>query len=454
MGPMECVFSLLNYTILADNEHRFRWAVCQLDALGKCRSRAVLRKALTTLPPTLDQTYDRILSAISETDSNYAISILKWLAFAVRPLSVDEIAEVVAIDVKGKPLFDREEALEDPMDILSICSSLVTITEDETDETSGSVVLAHYSVKEYLVSDRIWRSPVACYGIREIECQDFIAKSCLGYLLQFRESESVDRHTVKEYKLAYYCAKYWMKHAQGTREQTEGFVPAALELLSHREAYMNWLLIYDPDNPWLFFKDKTRIGSTIPPLYYVSINGLGKIVEHLLCKGVDVNAQGGRHGNAIQAASLGGHEQVVKLLLKNGADVNAQGGNYGSALEAASWKGYKAVVKLLLDEGAEVNAQGGDYGNALHAASWRGHEQVIELLLSHGAHVNAQFKDYGTALYTASRKGYEAVVKLLLDNGADPNAQGGYYGNALEAALSEGHEAVVKLLVAKGAKSL
>ena len=40
----------------------------------------------------------------------------------------------------------------------------------------------------------------------------------------------------------------------------------------------------------------------------------------LLEKGADVNAQGGRFGNALQAASAGGHDKVVQMLLENGAN--------------------------------------------------------------------------------------------------------------------------------------
>jgi hypothetical protein len=39
----------------------------------------------------------------------------------------------------------------------------------------------------------------------------------------------------------------------------------------------------------------------------------------LLDAGAEVNAQGGRYGNTLQAASGGGHEKVVQILLEKGA---------------------------------------------------------------------------------------------------------------------------------------
>jgi Ankyrin repeats (many copies) len=40
---------------------------------------------------------------------------------------------------------------------------------------------------------------------------------------------------------------------------------------------------------------------------------------------------------------------VVELLLGKDADVNAQGENYGNALQAASYNGHEKVVELLLN---------------------------------------------------------------------------------------------------------
>lgn len=43
---------------------------------------------------------------------------------------------------------------------------------------------------------------------------------------------------------------------------------------------------------------------------------------------------------------------MVQLLLDKNADVNAQGGRYGNALQAALVRGHKEVVQLLQTAGA------------------------------------------------------------------------------------------------------
>jgi ankyrin repeat protein len=48
-----------------------------------------------------------------------------------------------------------------------------------------------------------------------------------------------------------------------------------------------------------------------------------------------------------------GYKQIVELLLVKGANVNAQGGDYGNALQAASAEGHKQIAELLLAKGAE-----------------------------------------------------------------------------------------------------
>ncbi|KAI1567422.1 Ank-2 multi-domain protein [Pyrenophora tritici-repentis] len=414
----------------------------------------MLRKSLASLPRTLDQTYDRILSTISEEYSKYAMRILQWLTFSARPLSVEEIAEVVAIDVARDPAFDRDEVLEDPLEVLDICSSLVTITKNEADgrlrPAQQIIALAHYSVQEYLVSDRIRQGSAKQYSMQEAECQIALTRSSLEYLIQLQQPLS--RETLKAFALAKYTAEFWSSHLRKTGDKIEQTSQLTMALMAREEpAYLNWIRLHDPDRTWEGPNLERSLDRVPMPLYYATMLGFSTITRLLLDKGADVNAQGGRFGNALQAASYGGYEQVVKALLDNGADVNAQGGDYNNALQAASVRGHEQVVKMLLDKGADVNAQGGEDGNALQAASWEGHEQVVKTLIDKGADVNAQGEEYSNALYAASVEGHEQVVKRLLDAGADVNAQGGGYGNALQAASEGGHEQVVKMLLEAGA---
>jgi ankyrin repeat protein len=176
-----------------------------------------------------------------------------------------------------------------------------------------------------------------------------------------------------------------------------------------------------------------------------------KTFKALLEKGINVNAQGGRYGNALQAASAIGDVEMVKLLLEQGAEVNVQGGYYGNALQAAARCSVE-IVKCLLKEGADVNAQGGYYGNALQAASCNiGHVEVVTLLQKHGVDVNAQAKRYSN-VFQAATIGSREIVEFLLKEGADVNARGGHYGSALQAAsYSVGYVEMVELLRKKGA---
>ena len=91
--------------------------------------------------------------------------------------------------------------------------------------------------------------------------------------------------------------------------------------------------------------------------------------------------------SAVESPDCGA--EVVQLLLSKGADVNAQGGTYGNALQDAALCSTLEVVQLLLDSGAHVNAQGGEYGTAVRAALARSVPSiaVADILLDYGADI-------------------------------------------------------------------
>jgi hypothetical protein len=416
----------------------------------------MLRKSLATLPATLDQTYDRILSMINKDDAEYAIRILRWLTFSARPLSVEEVAEVVAIDLARNPAFDCDEVLEDPLEVLDICSSLITITTVEKiwDRPGTQIVaLAHYSVQEYLMSDRIKQGPAKQYSMQEAECHDEIAKASLKYLMELQQPFSAK--DLKTHRLARYSAKFWSHHFRKTADRMGGTSHLALTLFSRdNPAYFTWIQLSAGNVPGPSSLGRKRLQRTETPLYYAAQLGLRTIVRLLLDAGAE--AQDGCFENALQAASAEGKEQMVKILLDEGAEINKQSSAlYGNALQTASAKGHECIVKILLDEGADVNAQNGYYGNALQAASAGGHREVVRILLENGADVNAQNGYYGNALQVASAGGHREVVRILLENGADVNAQtqqdSGRYRNAIQAASDGGYPEIVQILLGRGA---
>jgi ankyrin repeat protein len=432
---------------------RFRWVVCQLDVLSKCLKLNALRKALQSLPKTLDDTYARILCSIDEEYSQDASTILQWLVYSARPLRIEEVAEVVAIDI-DLLRFDAENRLRERRDILTICSSLVTTAAvtakggDGVSYETEELRLAHFSVKEYLISDRVRTGPASKYNIQGC-AEDRIAQACLIYLLQFKGSTLLTPNDIDDFPLARYAAEHWTRHARAATQDAERVNQLSIRLFhSERDVYINWIRLSNPDMPERGSDMTQSTRNVASPLYYASLEGLVKPVARLLEKG-GVNAQGGRYGNALQAASYRGNEAIVRLLLEKGANVNAQGGVYGNALQAASGRGYQDIVMLLLNQGADINAHSGYYGNALQAASGGGYQDIVMLLLNQGADINAQGGYYSNALQAASCKGHEVVVWFLLENGAGVDSQGNGCGNAFQAASHKDRGEIVWGLVSQ-----
>src|ERR1700691_827962 len=97
--PMECK-GIFKCSRLSDRlilSHRFRWVFCQLEVLRHCFPTTV-RRVLEELPDSLDETYEHILKSINKANHAHAFRLLQCLSVAVRPLRVEELAEVLAVD--------------------------------------------------------------------------------------------------------------------------------------------------------------------------------------------------------------------------------------------------------------------------------------------------------------------------------------------------------------------
>ena len=298
-------------------------------------------------------------------------------------------------------------------------------------DATQTVRIAHFSVQEYLESQRTQGQKAAIFSLTAVAAHAEIAQISLIYLLE-------PGLAIKDpggYPLAHFAASFWYRHYKSAKHLDFKFDDLVLKLFQ-RKKKLHVVLIQLLPSTEPNISDNFQGG----PVYYASLLGLGRVLQELISterqkdstayvlpptstsKIADVNIQGGYYGNALQAASYEGHEEVVHLLVELGADVNAQGGEYGNALQAASFSGHEKIVHLLVVEGADVNAEGGGYINALHAASYEGHEKIVRLLVEKGADVNAAGGGYINALQVASYEGREKIVQLLVELGADVNA--------------------------------
>ncbi|EON65785.1 hypothetical protein W97_05024 [Coniosporium apollinis CBS 100218] len=410
---------------LADKaDGMFRWVYCQIEELKRLKSMRPkdVRSVLESLPRTLDETYERILTSIHSRYQHEAFRALRHLVFSERLLTLEELAEASIVDPDAEPQVDEMDRFEDN-EMIDILSSLVAVVSPSKYSIyppgTKMVQLAHFSVQEYLLSQRIQDSPACSYAVNAELAHSFIVKSCLAYVsfYSLHPRKASSKADLKNFTFLKYACETWVDYVKKCASQDQlAIITLAASTMSSQTVFLDWVRIHRPDVPWrATFEPAVSTGS---PLYYAAYCGLYEVAALLLSKGADVNAQTGLDGSALQVALARGYKEIAELLLSKGADVNAQGALDGTALQVASARGYKEIVELLLSKGADVTAQGGRYGSALQAASLSGYKETVELLLSKGADVNMQGGPDGSALQAASFSNYQEIVELLLSKGA------------------------------------
>ena len=440
--------------------YRFRWVFCQLDALQHCLPQN-LRQYLNELPETLDETYDRILKGINKAQRDSSYRLLQCLTVAVRPLLVEELAELLALDFQalssgGVPTLKEDWRWDDQEEaMLSTCSSLITIIPRDN---SREVQFSHFSVKEYLTSSRLAQSSrgdVSQFHIDLEPAHTIMAQACLATLLRLDEHAGIS--DAKTSPLVKYASEHWVDHAHF--EEVSSRVRDGTDHLfdSSKPHFAAWIEVHDIDEEWFPFSTYPRdgVGS---PLYYAAFCGFYDLAERLIIKHPEqVNASGGYLVAPLPAALYEGHFRVANLLYQHGAVVDVQGEDRDTPLRAASFNGEVNIMRWLLDHGADANARSDQGFTPLSAAANAMRLEAAQVLLEHNADINSQNIYGDTPLYwVLSRCSLEGkfvnMLRLLLEHGADPNICNNDHTTPLHEASSQGLLEVAQLLLGYGAK--
>ena len=175
-----------------------------------------VRCTLDELPESLDETYERVLKEIKKPNRDHARRVLQCLVVAIWPLRVEELAEVLAVDYRDEQGMsklnpnwrweDEEQAL------LTSCSSLIAIVESDG---SRIVQFSHFSVKEFLTSDRLATSngDISRYYIDSEPAHTILAQACLSVLLRL-DDRVEESDIINSSPLARYAAEHWVTHSR------------------------------------------------------------------------------------------------------------------------------------------------------------------------------------------------------------------------------------------------
>ena len=431
---------------------RFYWVIRQMDILPRSLPATVVR-VVEGLPETLDESYERILLRVAEENWEHTYHVFHTLMVATRPLTMEELCLVLAIDFIAEvtPKYEAIWRSDDPEDnLMTVCSTLLSFID-----VDGSRIaqFSHYSVKEFLMSERILKreTKVARYRLYEQPAHTTIAQMCLAVLLHLDEGS--EKQAVDEIPMIHYAAENWVYHAQFGNVATE-IEPALKLLFDPKNPHLaGWVWLHDIDNFWGESKalwTPRRLDTS--PLYYAAKCGFGGIVEHLLSTYPrQLNTLGSRYGTPLIAALENDHLEIAWMLLNDCADTTIRAGFYGPPLIVSSKKGQLEIVRFLLEHGDDVNVWDSYTGTPLHVASGVGHIDVVRLLLEFDADVNIQGGCYGAPLQVATTPGLLGTAQLLRERSIDMNTRGGYHGTPLHAASADGRVEIAQLLLEHGA---
>jgi ankyrin repeat protein len=407
------------------------------------------------------------------------------MIYADDKLAFNPVQKVLSkVSSHSKPIMVPEHPLQDKLGLTTMARILRNMVA-ENDEEGARGVIAQMQLHEK--SEGFTIQDVAGNGLLQIAAlSDFDSMTELlleeGFDINYVDDNHVTALQAAMYMDSYKVLEILLDEKRSTQANVNavgGYYGCALQVAAFRGSrdYINRLVDRGVDKDVLIAKSKYGTA-----LQAAARTGLPFILRQILAlKSVNVNAEGGDWGTALQGAAKGeyttattylrrlsrGHvlrqatkvprkvteektqyPEVAKILLKKGAKVNVrQCGRLKSPLNAAASSGNLEMLKLLLEND---DSSGEDkkevYGRALLSAITQTFNKnrvalVIEL--------TAQGADVGFVagncllngpLAAAAAMNDEEVVKYLLEISKDNkkeimDAESGIYGSALRAAL-------------------
>ncbi|KAI2627734.1 hypothetical protein GGR54DRAFT_429923 [Hypoxylon sp. NC1633] len=313
-----------------------------------------------------DQNWRRIME-LPDADRNQAMAIIRWATFALRPLTILELAS--ALLLADEECHDVTNKLPDAIDdeyiateILNLCGSLIETRGTSSNPSALTIHLPHFSVKQYLLchmptlGGQLSINEQLQYSNEKKEC-NILAITCLRYLsydeVWIETQPKETGHIIQAFQR--YATDSWYRHfKQGAPNSTEVVEQANRFFHPSCNNWDAWRKLADAalQNQMLRYQGSIQSGNR---LFYASVLGLLETMIHLIEKaGLDVNYVDASGRTALLAASSTGWESGVTRLLEKGANVNTASNEGRTPIYVAASNGHGEVVKLLLEKGGPI----------------------------------------------------------------------------------------------------
>ncbi|KAJ5635470.1 uncharacterized protein N7484_008783 [Penicillium longicatenatum] len=278
--------NLIRDKLLSFKERRFRWAELQIEELKTHVDENELKKALDSVPPTLEETYRKVLEGIKKHNVAKARDMLMLICLS--PVALDVHAVVKMTKVRG------------PNDVVTICTTSLVSLNDST------IQLAHFSVQEYLIVKLKEDKHHECH-FTEADGHKYLTEKTVDLLLAQTEYITEEKKAL-ELPHFLYAAKHWDYHlaaAGGFDKMSPELQVKINRLFTDSEVYVNWVRGADSDD-WHARNEWSRVFSTIEEPDEHADNEWSKVFSE--CEG------------PIHRASVMGLVHTVDALLQQGAD--------------------------------------------------------------------------------------------------------------------------------------
>lgn len=324
-----------------------------------------VEESLDQLPEGLYPLYERILEQVNQAQRGLTLDILRWCTFAVRPLTIGELAS--ALKVKSTSLLDQKSVLRGK---LTYCGHFLSISTDV-------ISLVHQSAYDFLTNriSNCEKTPWFSLSRVELEHSKLASASIAYFLDAYLEDEDIFNMFADKwllYPFLLYAAQKWCNHFNDSNQHGVKILEEYPQFFLMSSVWNNWADRRFGDNNREVIFVAAKLGLTVLMQRILKERGHSLYWKYLFARTLKENA--------LCTASNSGHLSIVELLIKNGVHVDCENENKNTPLSIAVLCGHREVADFLLTCGANINGKS-PWVSPLKIAIQLGKPEVIKLLL-------------------------------------------------------------------------